>query len=133
MLCCVCVRQIREGLCAAAGARRSVTCIAMEEGATLVNVSRDLFMSFIAAKPRTLQIYLHKARYSTAKPAHLLFARLNDVSTHIWCSVKAFSLWYNRDDSCNFFDADRFTLSAGNGEALACGAFCAKRLFGAVP
>ena len=43
-----------------AGARRSVTCIAMEEGATLVNVSRDLFMSFIAAKPRTLQIYLHK-------------------------------------------------------------------------
>ncbi len=32
----------------------------MEEGATLVNVSRDLFMNFIAAKPRTLQIYLHK-------------------------------------------------------------------------
>jgi hypothetical protein len=32
----------------------------MEEGATLVNVSRDLFISFIAAKPRTLQIYLHK-------------------------------------------------------------------------
>ncbi len=34
----------------------------MGEGATLVNVSRDLFMSFVASKPRTLQIYLHKAR-----------------------------------------------------------------------
>lgn len=34
--------------------------MAMEEGATLVNVPRDLFISFIAAKPRTLQIYLHK-------------------------------------------------------------------------
>lgn len=32
----------------------------MEEGATLVNVPRDLFISFITAKPRTLQIYLHK-------------------------------------------------------------------------
>ena len=39
---------------------RSITCIAMEEGATLVNVPRDLFISFITAKPRTLQIYLHK-------------------------------------------------------------------------
>ena len=36
--------------------------MAMEEGATLVNVPRDLFISFIAAKPRTLQIYLHKVR-----------------------------------------------------------------------
>ncbi len=43
-----------------AGAMRSITCIAMEEGATLVNVPRDLFISFITAKPRTLQIYLHK-------------------------------------------------------------------------
>ena len=47
---------------ACSGARRSVACIAMGEGATLVNVSRDLFMSFVASKPRTLQIYLHKAR-----------------------------------------------------------------------
>ena len=34
--------------------------MAMEDGATLVSVPRDLFISFIAAKPRTLQIYLHK-------------------------------------------------------------------------
>ena len=52
-----------EGL--AAGANRSVTCVALEEGAVLVQVSRELFMRFIAAKPRTLQIYLHKVR-STA-------------------------------------------------------------------
>ncbi len=45
-----------------AGALRSVTCMAMEDGATLVSVPRDLFISFIAAKPRTLQIYLHKVR-----------------------------------------------------------------------
>ena len=37
-----------------AGALRSVTCMAMEDGATLVSVPRDLFISFIAAKPRTL-------------------------------------------------------------------------------
>ena len=47
---------------------RSVTCIAMEEGATLVNVPRDLFISFIAAKPRTLQIYLHKVTCLLAQP-----------------------------------------------------------------
>lgn len=34
--------------------------MALEEGAVLVQVSRALFMRFIAAKPRTLQIYLHK-------------------------------------------------------------------------
>ena len=26
----------------------------------MVQVSRELFMAFVAAKPRTLQIYLHK-------------------------------------------------------------------------
>ncbi len=67
-ICCFCIRHTRKALCAVAGARRSVTCIAMEEGATLVNVSRDLFMSFIAAKPRTLQIYLHKACYCQPAP-----------------------------------------------------------------
>ena len=45
---------------ACAGAARSVTCRALGEGASLVQVSRDLFMAFVAAKPRTLQIYLHK-------------------------------------------------------------------------
>ena len=53
-----------------AGALRSVTCMAMEEGATLVSVPRDLFISFIAAKPRTLQIYLHKV-HSSALHGHL--------------------------------------------------------------
>ena len=45
-----------------AGATRSMTCIAMEEGALLTQVSRDLFVSFIVGKPRALQIYLHKVR-----------------------------------------------------------------------
>lgn len=43
-----------------AGATRSATCIALEGGALLTQVSRELFMHFIASRPRTLQIYLHK-------------------------------------------------------------------------
>lgn len=38
--------------------------MALDEGAVLVQVSRELFMRFIAAKPRTLQIYLHKVHSS---------------------------------------------------------------------
>ena len=49
-----------ERVAARAGAARSVTCRALGEGASLVQVSRELFMAFVAAKPRTLQIYLHK-------------------------------------------------------------------------
>ncbi len=77
---------------------RSVTCIAMEEGATLVNVPRDLFISFIAAKPRTLQIYLHKVICPLAYLCieagtwHFLNLPLNDArlsaaGSHVsgWC------------------------------------------------
>ena len=53
-----------------AGASRSVTCRALGEGATLVQVSRALFMAFVAAKPRTLQIYLHKAIARLWRVAH---------------------------------------------------------------
>ena len=34
--------------------------MALDEGAVLVQVSWDLFLQFISAKPRTLQLYLHK-------------------------------------------------------------------------
>ena len=51
---------VRRAVPARAGAARSVTCRALGEGASLVQVSRELFMAFVAAKPRTLQIYLHK-------------------------------------------------------------------------
>ena len=34
--------------------------MALDEGAVLVQVSRELFLHFISAKPRTLQLYLHK-------------------------------------------------------------------------
>ena len=43
-----------------AGGHRTCTCAALGEGAQLVQVSRQLFMSFVLARPRTLQIYLHK-------------------------------------------------------------------------
>ena len=92
--CFVHLRQICEALRADAGARRSVTCIAMEEGATLVNVSRDLFMTFIAAKPRTLQIYLHKAcsyQNLTAKLAHF-----NPELQSLFCERNRSLLWVSR-------------------------------------
>ena len=47
-----------------------MTCRALGEGATLVQVSRELFMAFVAAKPRTLQIYLHKAIARLWRVAH---------------------------------------------------------------
>ncbi len=43
-----------------AGGHRTCTCAALGQGAQLVQVSRQLFMSFVMARPRTLQIYLHK-------------------------------------------------------------------------
>lgn len=43
-----------------ADAPRSLTCMAMEEGALLVQIPQRLFLAFVAAKPRTLQIYLQK-------------------------------------------------------------------------
>ena len=67
-LCGNCTKALGEGEWLHAGAMRSITCIAMEEGATLVNVPRDLFISFITAKPRTLQIYLHKVSYQALEP-----------------------------------------------------------------
>ncbi|KAK9808186.1 hypothetical protein WJX73_006212 [Symbiochloris irregularis] len=54
------------------GANRSATCIALEGGALLTQVSRELFMQFIASKPRTLQIYLHKAIARLWRVAHFM-------------------------------------------------------------
>lgn len=50
-----CVKQLW-----CAGGHRTCTCAALGQGAQLVQVSRQLFMSFVLARPRTLQIYLHK-------------------------------------------------------------------------
>lgn len=52
--------SMQDAVVARAGAARSVTCRALGEGASLVQVSRELLMAFVANKPRTLQIYLHK-------------------------------------------------------------------------
>ena len=46
--------------CSHADAPRSLTCMAMEEGALLVQIPQRLFLGFIASRPRTLQIYLQK-------------------------------------------------------------------------
>eukprot|EP00891_Asterochloris_glomerata_P009812 jgi/Astpho2/9812/Aster-x0411 len=43
------------------GARRASTCIAMSDGAQLVQISQELFVTFTSARPRVLQIYLQKA------------------------------------------------------------------------
>jgi lysophospholipid hydrolase len=43
------------------GDNRSVTCVALEEGAMLVEISRELFMEFVTQKPRALQVYLQQA------------------------------------------------------------------------
>ena len=43
------------------GNKRSVTCVALEEGAVLVEISRKLFMEFVIQKPRALQVYLQQA------------------------------------------------------------------------
>ncbi|MEW5319461.1 MAG: hypothetical protein WDW38_010611 [Sanguina aurantia] len=42
------------------GALRSVTCIALEQGCMLVQVSRSLFMDFIQRHPRALLLYLQQ-------------------------------------------------------------------------
>ena len=59
-----CLRRVTAALqvvyADGAGGHRTCTCAALGQGAQLVQVSRHLFMSFVMARPRTLQIYLHK-------------------------------------------------------------------------
>jgi hypothetical protein len=43
-----------------AGLQRGVTCLATEEGALMVQISRKLFLSFVATQPKALQVYLQK-------------------------------------------------------------------------
>ena len=43
------------------GAPRSVTCIALENGARLQRVSRNVFMQFVSRRPLALQTYLEQA------------------------------------------------------------------------
>lgn len=69
---CAC-KSAQQGIdCLRAGATRSATVIALEGGALLTQVSRELFMHFIASKPRTLQIYLHKVLPRLPHPILLL-------------------------------------------------------------
>jgi hypothetical protein len=52
------LRLCKDGVLA--GARRSITCMALDEGAVLVQLSRKVFVSFIAENPKALQIYLEQ-------------------------------------------------------------------------
>jgi len=58
------------------GHTRSVTCVALEEGAVLVEISRKLFMDFVLEKPRALQVYLQQAIARLWRVAHFV---LNDT------------------------------------------------------
>eukprot|EP00899_Mesostigma_viride_P014018 jgi/Mesvir1/22617/Mv14061-RA.1 len=53
-------------------ARRSVTCIAQEQGAVLVCVSRELFLNFIKNKPHTLDLYVRQAIARLWRVAHFV-------------------------------------------------------------
>ena len=39
-----------------------MTCLATQEGALMVQISRELFLSFLATQPKALQVYLQKVR-----------------------------------------------------------------------
>ena len=58
------------------GNRRTVTCVALEEGAVLVEISRELFIDFVSEKPRALQVYLQQAIARLWRVAHFV---LNDT------------------------------------------------------
>lgn len=72
-------------LLSSVGGHRTCTCAALGQGAQLVQVSRQLFMTFVLARPRTLQIYLHKV---THPPLGLLFLILYPPCTPLSTSVR---------------------------------------------
>ena len=37
-----------------------MTCLATQEGALMVQISRELFLSFLSTQPKALQVYLQK-------------------------------------------------------------------------
>eukprot|EP00798_Chlamydomonas_sp_ICE-L_P019927 gene19927-26631_t len=55
------------------GVRRSVTCIALEEGCLLVQVSRSLFFEFARAPPLDLLLYLHQGLARLMQVSRSLF------------------------------------------------------------
>ena len=50
----------KRGAALTAGLQRGVTCLATEEGALMVQISRELFLSFVVTQPKALQVYLQK-------------------------------------------------------------------------
>lgn len=63
--------DITEDVLACTGHPRSVTCVALEEGAVLVQISQELFLEFVADRPRTLLMYLQTVRLLVSDPVRL--------------------------------------------------------------
>jgi len=56
------------------GARRSVTCVALDRGAVLLQVSQRVFLNFVASHPRALLLYLSQALARLWRVAHFVLA-----------------------------------------------------------
>ncbi|MEW5319460.1 MAG: hypothetical protein WDW38_010611 [Sanguina aurantia] len=64
------------------GALRSVTCIALEQGCMLVQVSRSLFMDFIQRHPRALLLYLQQGIARLWRVAHFVLDEFLQLELH---------------------------------------------------
>lgn len=73
-------QAVIHAILACVGAARTLTCMALGEGALLVQISQRLFLDFIAAKPRTLQIYLQKAMARLWRVAHFVLTDFLDMA-----------------------------------------------------
>ncbi|GAB4820172.1 hypothetical protein N2152v2_007218 [Parachlorella kessleri] len=61
------------------GGPRTMTCVALEEGCTLVQVPRALFLRFVLECPKALQIYLQKAIGRLWRVAHFVLTDFLDL------------------------------------------------------
>ena len=99
--------------------------MALDEGAVLVQVSRELFLHFISAKPRTLQLYLHKVTDTlTSFPqqdCHL-------TTTILWPVRTLCSAVLNIKGPSALLLSILSAFSAGNWAAVEGSALCAERL-----
>ncbi|KAG1675221.1 hypothetical protein FOA52_016250 [Chlamydomonas sp. UWO 241] len=64
------------------GARRSLTCISLDEGCLLVQVSRPLFLEFVQEHPRALLLYLQQGLARLWRVAHFTLNDFLQLSLH---------------------------------------------------
>lgn len=56
------------------GAPRSVTCMALDEGCTMVQLPRPLFMAFVRSHPQALLLYLQQGLARLWRVAHFMLS-----------------------------------------------------------